>query len=186
MMQTYRASPAAGAASDSRHRTVIYLTLLTLTAAWFMAWPIWRSSFLVEIWPTEGWNGYFQDAAAAGLPIYPAADSLIGNNYPPLSFYAIGLAGRALGFDNLFVGRVFSLIALVSIAVEIFLSVRILVGGRAGAAIGALVSRHHGAQLDHLCRHQRPPACRRGHYGGRARVVPLAAGPGRRRHQRCS
>ena len=108
MMQTYRASPAAGAASDSRHRTVIYLTPLALTAAWFMAWPIWRSSFLVEIWPTEGWNGYFQDAAAAGLPIYPAADSLIGNNYPPLSFYAIGLAGRALGFDNLFVGRVFS------------------------------------------------------------------------------
>jgi hypothetical protein len=136
-MQTDRAS-SADAASDSHVRTLIYLTLLALTAAWFLAWPVWRAGFLVEIWPTEGWNGYFQDAAAAGRPIYPAADSLAGNNYPPLSFYAIGLIGRVLGVDNLFVGRVFSLIALASIAIEIFLAVRILAGGRAGAAVGAL------------------------------------------------
>ena len=50
----------------------------------------------------------------------------------------IGLVGRVLGFDNLFVGRVVSLIALVSIAIEIFLCVRVLVGGRAGAAVGAV------------------------------------------------
>ena len=135
-MQTDRASPA-DAGSDSQ-RNLIYLTLLALTAAWFLAWPIWRSFFLIEIWPTEGWNAYLQDAAAAGRPIYPAADSLAGNNYPPLSFYAIGLVGRVLGVDNLFVGRAVSLIALASIAIEIFLAVRILVGGRIGAAIGAL------------------------------------------------
>ena len=122
-----------------RHvRTGLYLTLLTLIAAWFLAWPVWRAGFLVEIWPTEAWNGYFQDAAAAGQPIYPPADSLIGNNYPPLSFYAIGFVGKVLGLDNLFVGRAVSLIALVAIAVEIFLCVRILVGGSIGAAIGAL------------------------------------------------
>jgi hypothetical protein len=80
-MQTDRASPA-DAESDSQ-RNLIYLTLLALTAAWFLAWPIWRSFFLIEIWPTEGWNAYLQDAAAAGLRIYPAADSLAGNNYPP-------------------------------------------------------------------------------------------------------
>jgi hypothetical protein len=136
-MQTDRASPA-DAASDSHHRTLIYLTLLALTAAWFLAWPLWRAGFLLEIWPTEGWNAYLQDAAAAGRPIYPAADSLVGNNYPPLSFYAIGLIGRALGVDNLFVGRAVSLIALASIAIEIFLAVRILVGGWLGAAVGAL------------------------------------------------
>jgi hypothetical protein len=136
-MQTDRASPA-DAASDSRRRNVIYLTLLALTAAWFLAWPVWRAGFLIEIWPTEGWNAYFQDAAAAGRPIYPAIDSLVGNNYPPLSFYAIGLLGKILGLDNLFVGRAVSLIALASIAVEIFLAVRILVGGRVGAAVGAL------------------------------------------------
>jgi hypothetical protein len=134
-MQTDRASPAD--AADS-HRTLIYLTLLALTAAWFLAWPLWRASFLIEIWPTEGWNAYFQDAAATGRPIYPAIDSLVGNNYPPLSFYAIGIVGKLLGIDNLFVGRAFSLIALGAIAVEIYLAVRILVGGRAGAAVGAL------------------------------------------------
>jgi hypothetical protein len=136
-MQTDRASPA-DATSDSNYRTAIYLTLLALTAAWFLAWPIWRASFLVEIWPTEGWNAYFQDAAAAGRPIYPSIDSFVGNNYPPLSFYAIGLLGKVIAVDNLFVGRALSLMALVAIAIEIYLAVRILVGGRAGAAVGAL------------------------------------------------
>jgi hypothetical protein len=139
MTQTYRTSPAASsAASKDHYRTCLYLALLSLAAAYFLAWPIWRARFLIEIWPTEGWNSYLQDAAAAGRPIYPPADSLVGNNYPPLSFYAIGFIGKALGLDNLFVGRVVSLVALVSIAIEIFLSVRILVGGRAGAAIGAV------------------------------------------------
>ena len=128
----------SSAASKVQYRTCIYLALLSLAAAYFLAWPIWRAQFLIEIWWTEGWNGYFQDAAAAGLPIYPAADSLVGNNYPPLSFYAIGLVGKALGIDNLFVGRVVSLVALVSVAIEIFFCVRILAGGRAGAAIGAV------------------------------------------------
>jgi len=138
MTQTYRiALAASSAASKDRYRTYLYLALLSLAAAYFLAWPIWRARFLIEIWPTEGWNSYFQDAAAAGLPIYPPADSLVGNNYPPLSFYAIGFIGKALGLDNLFVGRMVSFVALVSIAIEIFLSVRILVGGRAGAAIGA-------------------------------------------------
>lgn len=63
---------------------------------------------------------------------------MVDNNYPPLSFYAIGFLGKVLGLDNLFVGRAVSLIALPAIAIEIFLSVRVLVGGRAGAAIGAL------------------------------------------------
>ena len=139
MTQTFRTSLAAGStASKDHYRTYLYLALLSLAAAYFLAWPIWRARFLVEIWPTEGWNSYFQDAAAAGRPVYPPADSLVGNNYPPLSFYAIGFIGKALGVDNLFVGRVVSLVALVSIAIEIFLSVRILVGDRAGAAIGAL------------------------------------------------
>ena len=133
------ASPLIGsAASKADYRTFVYLTLLSFAAAWFLAWPIWRAQFLIEIWPTEAWNGYFQDAAAGGLPLYPAADGLVGNNYPPLSFYAIGFLGKGLGIDNLFVGRAVSLVALLAIAIEIFLSVRVLVGGRAGAAIGAL------------------------------------------------
>ena len=132
-------SPLIGSvASKTGYRSFVYLTLLSFAAAWFLAWPIWRMQFLIEIWPTEAWNAYFQDAAAGGLPLYPAADGLVGNNYPPLSFYAIGLLGKGLGIDNLFVGRTVSLVALLATAIEIFLAVRVLVGGRAGAAIGAL------------------------------------------------
>jgi hypothetical protein len=119
-------------------RCVVYLAGLSVAAAYFLAWPIWRAQFLVEIWPTESWNAYFQDAAAAWLPIYPAPESLVSNNYPPLSFYAVALIGKFTGIDNLFAGRALSLIALASIALEIFAAVRLLVGGRLGAAVGAL------------------------------------------------
>ena len=65
--------------------------------AYFLAWPVWRSQFLIEIWLTEGWNAYFQDAAASGARLYPEASSLTVNNYPPLSFYFVGLLGRLCG-----------------------------------------------------------------------------------------
>jgi hypothetical protein len=119
-------------------RAAVYIVLLALAAAYFLAWPIWRAQFLIEIWFTESWNAFWQDAAAAWLPIYPAPDSLVGNNYPPLSFYAVGALGKLLHVDNLYVGRWLSLIGLGAVAVEIYLAVRILTGGRVGAAVAAL------------------------------------------------
>jgi len=118
-------------------RLAIYVAVLAILVVYFLIWPVWRAQFLIEIWPTEAWNAYFQDAAAAGRTLYPAAEELVGNNYPPLSFYAIGYLGALLG-DNLFVGRAVSIVALLCVAVEIFLAVRILVGGMVGAAVGAL------------------------------------------------
>lgn len=118
-------------------RLAIYVAVLASLAVYLLIWPAWRAQFLFEIWPTEAWNAYFQDAAAGGGRLYPPADALIGNNYPPLSFYAIGYLGKLFG-DNLFVGRVVSIVALLTLAVEIFLAVRILAGGITGAAIGAL------------------------------------------------
>lgn len=118
-------------------RHSIYIAVLGLLAAYFLAWPIWRSQFLIEIWLTEGWNAYFQDAAAAGARLYPEAGSLAVNNYPPLSFYFVGLLGRIFG-DNLFVGRMLSLAGLIAVAVEVFLCARMLAGGRTGPMIGAL------------------------------------------------
>ena len=150
------ASPLIGsAASKADYRTIVYLTLLSLAAAWFLAWPIWRAQFLIEIWPTEAWNGYFQDAAAKGLPLYPAVDGLVGNNYPPLSFYGIGLLGKALGIDNLFVGRAVSVTALLAIAIEIFLAVRVVpvaLSRRAIACSGAALDGARGVlEAQHDC-----------------------------------
>jgi hypothetical protein len=132
-------STADGLSNDrTSSRSAIYLVLLSITAAYFLAFPIWRATFFVEIWPTESWNAYWQDAAASGATLYPDPASLVGNNYPPLSFYAVAFLGKLTGVDNLFAGRALSLLALVAIAVEVFAAVRLLAGGRLGAAIGAL------------------------------------------------
>jgi hypothetical protein len=118
-------------------RDLVYLTVLAVLAAYFLIWPIWRAQFLLEIWFTEAWNSYYQDAAAAGLRLYPTADQLIVNNYPPLSFYVIGYLGKILG-SSLFVGRAISILAVLGVGVEIYLAVGILVGSAIGGAVGAL------------------------------------------------
>ena len=118
-------------------RDLVYLTVLAVLTAYFLIWPIWRAQFLLEIWFTEAWNSYYQDAAAAGLRLYPTADQLIVNNYPPLSFYAIGYLGKLFG-SSLFVGRALSILAVVGVGVEIYLAVRIMVGSAIGGAVGAL------------------------------------------------
>ena len=118
-------------------RDAFYVAILAAAAIYFLIFPVWRAQFLLEIWPTEGWNAYYQDAAGAGRKIYPGAGELIVNNYPPLSFYAIGYLGKLFG-DNLFVGRTVSIIALLCVAIEIFCAIRLLVGSISGAAVGAL------------------------------------------------
>lgn len=149
-------SPAAGAAGAVQlavERTYVrsrtdaaLVAVLAIIAFYFLIYPAWRAHFLIEIWPTEGWNAYFQDMAAAGRNIYPASDSLIVNNYPPLSFYAVGLLSRIFG-DSLFVGRALSLLALIVVSVEIFFCIRALGGRMASGAIGALwyvaIMSHH-------------------------------------------
>jgi hypothetical protein len=119
-------------------RALVYFSLLSIAAVYFLAFPIWRATFFVEIWPTESWNAYWQDAAGIGAPLYPDPASLVGNNYPPLSFYAVALVSKLTGVDNLFAGRALSLVALAAIAIEIFAVVRLLAGGRIGAAVGGL------------------------------------------------
>lgn len=61
--------------------------------------------------PNEGWNAYFaQLAMRTGSP-YPPVDSLLVNNYPPLSFYVSGEIARITG-DAIIAGRIVSLLAL--------------------------------------------------------------------------
>ena len=90
------------------------VALLAMLAAYFMVWPVWRAGFPIEIAQNEGWNAYHADAAMGSAPLYPATDTLIVNNYPPLSFYVVGEIAKATGIDALYVGRVMSLIAVIS------------------------------------------------------------------------
>lgn len=111
------------------------ICLLCLIAGWAFAWPLYRAFLNIEIDRNEGWNGYFADAAMGGMPLYPAADCLITNNYPPLSFYIIGGLGRITG-DPILTGRLLSLLAVVILTAMTAIVVRQL-GGSCLASITA-------------------------------------------------
>jgi hypothetical protein len=113
------------------------ITILAVLAVWFMVWPVWRAGFPIEIAQNEGWNAWHADAAMGAAPLYPATDTLIINNYPPLSFYVVGALAQVFG-DALYVGRVLSLLAVAGVGILIAVVIRQLGGGGAGAAVGAL------------------------------------------------
>src|SRR5215468_382409 len=110
--------------------------LLYAMAILAFTWPVYRAFLKIEIANNEGWNAYFADAAMGKMPLYPSAAQLITNNYPPLSFYIVGLGGRLVG-DPVLAGRLLSLISVIAIATAISLSVRRLGGTQAAAAISA-------------------------------------------------
>src|SRR5215471_13869511 len=110
--------------------------LLYILAVVSFAWPVYRAFLNIEIENNEGWNAYFADAAMGKMPLYPSAAQLITNNYPPLSFYIVGLAGRLLR-DPVLAGRLLSLVATGAAAAAIALSVRRLGGTKVAAIISA-------------------------------------------------
>ena len=88
----------------------------------------------LEIWGNEGWNAYHADAAMRGSGLYPPADSLVANNYPPLSYYLLGWLGRLFG-DPLYVGRALSILGTLGIGVCAASIVRQFGGSRAAQLI---------------------------------------------------
>jgi hypothetical protein len=84
----------------------------------------------------EGWNAYLSFAAITGGILYPPADALTLNNYPPLSFYFVGLFGQLAG-DHILAGRIISFSSLGAIAANIFLLCRWMGCDRLLAAFGS-------------------------------------------------
>jgi hypothetical protein len=84
------------------------LAVLPLLARNILAVPM-----LVPLDPNEGWNAAHALAAMAGVALYPPPQSLILNNYPPLSFYIVGELGRLTG-DAVIAGRILSLLAFLA------------------------------------------------------------------------
>jgi hypothetical protein len=72
----------------------------------------------VPLDPNEGWNAYHALAAMAGHGLYPPHGSLMINNYPPLSFYIVGVLGHGLG-DMILAGRLVSLAAFCAVCMGI-------------------------------------------------------------------
>jgi Dolichyl-phosphate-mannose-protein mannosyltransferase len=86
----------------------------------------------------EGWNAYHALSALSGGVLYPPADALISTNYPPLSFFIVGFAGRLIG-DNIIAGRLISIMSLLAVSINVFWLTRLLGGARFFAAFSSLL-----------------------------------------------
>jgi hypothetical protein len=89
----------------------------------------------VPLDPNEGWNAYHTAAAMSGGKLYP--DGLFFNNYPPLSFYIVGLVGWFTG-DDIVAGRIVSLLSLFAVAAAIAAAARGMGAKRDAALFAAL------------------------------------------------
>jgi hypothetical protein len=127
-----RCYPAAGPAKA--HAAAWIFGVL---AAIFLAWPIWRAGFPVEIGRNEPWNAWFIDAVLKGTPLYPAPGEMIVNNYPPLSFYITAAVAQLTG-DTIMAGRILALLSTFAVSVAAGLCIRSLGGSRGAAAFGGL------------------------------------------------
>jgi len=114
------------------------MALLAVLAAVYFAWPVWRALFPLEIDVDEAWNAFNAARLLAGLPLYPEPQSLIANNYPPLSFVAVAGLSSWLGLDANDAGRLLSLLSVIVTALSIGGCVRLLGGGWPAASLGGL------------------------------------------------
>ena len=123
---------AAMIASSIRHRTAArgrgdrLLAVVTITVALATLPAIVRIvrtiPLRVSLDANEGWNAY-QAVAALGGQLYPHPPRFFFNNYPPLSFYLVGLAGRGVG-DPIVAGRLIACVAFAALAVILGLVAR--------------------------------------------------------------
>ena len=119
------------------HRQSITLGLLIAFATLFSAFTLWRIGVPLQIDVNEAWNGWQVDRWLSGAPLYPEANALIINNYPPLSFYLLGFTRPT--FENAIVaGRFLSIASVFVIALASYLSARHLRAERWAAGLGAL------------------------------------------------
>jgi hypothetical protein len=122
--------------------------MLTAAAIVVLAKPLALLFRFVPRSYNEGWNAFWAEAVAHRSALYVSADSLIANNYPPVSFYLVGLVGRATG-DNIIAGRLVSLGSFVALLVAVYLFLRAVRAARlialAGAALLLITFAAYGA-----------------------------------------
>lgn len=119
--------------TDAYKLTVAGLALLALC---LFAYPVLRVGTALEIDYNEGWNAYQQMRAMAGLSLYSADTPMFVNNYPPLSFYLVGMLGTLIG-DMILAGRLLSLLAVMVIALAAALVARAAGARRLDAVLSA-------------------------------------------------
>jgi hypothetical protein len=111
------------------------VALLWVAAAAGMLGPIQAMTHTVTRDYNEGWNAFWSQAALRGEDLYPPAGASISDNYPPLSFFVVGMLGRTVG-DNIVAGRLVALASFCAILLAIFAWLRLVGCSRAAAAAG--------------------------------------------------
>ncbi len=114
------------------------IAVIGLLTACVLIWPLARLFIPYPIDINEGWNALLADRAMGSGALYPSMQGTFFNNYPPLSFYIVGLAGRLAG-DNIIAGRLISLGAIFVIALNIGWIVRSLGGARGPALLAGIL-----------------------------------------------
>jgi hypothetical protein len=131
-------TPAGATAPGASDRPLLLAaTFFWAAAIFYGAWLIWRTFLPLEVDIDEAWDAWNVQAAMGAGPLYPARDALITNNYPPLSYFIIGLSAKLAGIDYILAGRLGSLLGLGASAGAAALIVRQLGGSRTAAALAA-------------------------------------------------
>jgi hypothetical protein len=119
-----RAPFSVGAVEESLDARIMALSaLFSVAVVAIYLPPLWSILDRLPLNYDEGWNAYHAQAAMTGGVLYPPPDSLITNNYPPLSFYLVGAVGRFTG-DYIIAGRFTALASLLVVAVNVFAASR--------------------------------------------------------------
>jgi hypothetical protein len=93
-------------------------TFLLILACFGLVEPIVGLPLHVPRNYNEGWNAYWAATAMSGGALYPPLNALTSNNYPPLSFFVVGLLGRLIG-DPILAGRALALLGFLLVAMNI-------------------------------------------------------------------
>ena len=110
------------------------ITALLGAASIAIVFCCYRACLPLEIDPNEAWNAW-QSKSLAHL--YPAADALTINNYPPLYFRLLH-AFASFGAEEVYAGRVISLFASLALTLLVYHAATILGATRLAAGIGAI------------------------------------------------
>jgi hypothetical protein len=122
-----------------RASTLLYWTGIAMIAAVILAGLILPLASLlrfVALDPNEGWNALFTRIAMRGSDLYPSPAGTVINNYPPLSFYVVGIVGRLMG-DDIFAGRAVALVSMFIVGANIYLWLRAAGSSARAAYLGA-------------------------------------------------
>jgi hypothetical protein len=128
------------ARSTTRNATLFWciLALIGTVVVCGLLEPLLTLRRFIPLDPNEGWNAFFSRIALAGGNLYPAGASLVTNNYPPLSFYVVGIGGLITG-DNIFAGRAIALLSMLIVAGNLYYWLRATGSAARIALLGAAV-----------------------------------------------